>query len=75
MSQESVKVVRRGIEHWNETGEFDWATFDDEVEWVVDPNAWLGDTYRGREGIRLMLAPWPKRSTGSRSLEAVGLRE
>ena len=55
MSQENVELVRRGIELWNETGEFDWTTFDEDVEWVVDPGAWLGDTYRGREGIRLML--------------------
>src|SRR5262245_40882000 len=56
MSQQNVELVGRGIEHWNETGEFDWATFADDVEWVVDPDAWLGDTYRGRDGIRLMLA-------------------
>jgi ketosteroid isomerase-like protein len=56
MSQENVQLVRRGIERWNETGEFDWTTFDEDVEWIVDPDAWLGDTYGGREGIRLMLA-------------------
>jgi ketosteroid isomerase-like protein len=56
MSQENVELVRRGIQHWNDSGEFDWAGLDDEVEWVVDPDAWLADTYRGREGIRLMLA-------------------
>ena len=56
MSQENLELVRRGVEHWNETGEFDWTTFDNEVEWVVDPDAWLAGTYRGREGIRAMLA-------------------
>jgi ketosteroid isomerase-like protein len=56
MSQENVEIVRRGIDHWNMTGDFDWTVMDDDVEWVVDPDAWLGDTYRGREGIRTMLA-------------------
>ena len=56
MSQENVEIVRRGIDHWNQTGEFDWEFFDDEIEWVVDPDAWIGDTYRGREGVRAMLA-------------------
>ena len=55
MSQENVEIVRLAVEHWNETGEFDWTTLSEDVEWIVDPDAWLGDTYRGRDGIRLML--------------------
>ena len=47
--------MRRSIDHWSETGEFLWELIDDEVEWVVDPNAWLADTYRGRDGLRVML--------------------
>ena len=50
-----MEIVRLAVEHWNETGEFDWTVVSEDVEWVVDPDAWLGDTYRGRDGIRLML--------------------
>ena len=50
MSQENVELVRRSVEHWNETGEFDWAAFDDEVEWVVDPDAWLAGTIAAARG-------------------------
>ena len=32
MSEKNVDLVRGGVERWNETGEFDWATFDDDVE-------------------------------------------
>ena len=52
MSQENVEVVRRLLDQYNSTGEPPWELIDPDVEWVIDPNAWMGGTYRGHDGVR-----------------------
>jgi ketosteroid isomerase-like protein len=47
MSQENLEIVRRSLDHWNETGEPLWELLDPDVEYVIDPPAWLAGTYRG----------------------------
>jgi ketosteroid isomerase-like protein len=47
MSQENIEIVRRSLDHWNETGEPIWEFLDPDVEYVIDPPAWLAGTYRG----------------------------
>jgi ketosteroid isomerase-like protein len=32
---------------WNETGEPRWELLDPDIEYVIDPPAWLAGTYRG----------------------------
>jgi ketosteroid isomerase-like protein len=55
MSQENVQIVRAGLDRYNETGEPPWETFDPEIEWVIDPAAFVGGSYRGHDGIREMV--------------------
>jgi uncharacterized protein len=55
MSQENVEIVRRAIDRYNETGEPPWEALDTDIEWVIDPAAWVGGTYRGHDGVRAML--------------------
>jgi uncharacterized protein len=52
MSQENVEVVRRLLDQYNSAGEPPWELIDPDVEWVIDPNAWMGGTYRGHDGVR-----------------------
>ena len=47
MSQENVEIVRRSLDHWNETGEPLWELLDPDIEYVIDPPAALAGTYRG----------------------------
>ena len=47
MSQENVEVVRRSLDHWNETGEPIWELLDPDLEYIIDPPAFLAGTYRG----------------------------
>jgi ketosteroid isomerase-like protein len=49
MSQENVEIVRRSLDHWNETGEPLWELLDPDIKYVMDPPAWLAGTYRGQE--------------------------
>jgi uncharacterized protein len=55
MSQENVDLVRRVIERYN-AGDVVWELVDPEVEWVVDPPAWVAGTYRGHEGVETLLS-------------------
>jgi len=55
MSQENVEVVRRFIDHYNETGEPLSELIDPDVTWVVDPDAFLAGTYPGPEGFTTIL--------------------
>jgi ketosteroid isomerase-like protein len=55
MSQESVEIVRRFADHWNETGEPLWAELDPEVVFVIDPGSFVAGTYRGHDGVRALL--------------------
>jgi uncharacterized protein len=55
VSQENVEIVRRYIDHWNETGEFLWAETAPDAVFVIDPGSFVGGTYRGHEGIRELL--------------------
>ena len=56
MSQENVEIVRRLLDQYNETGEPPWGLFDPEVEWVIDPAAWVAGTYLGHDGVREFFA-------------------
>ncbi len=47
MSQENVEIVRRSVDHWNETGEPLWELLHPDIEYVMDPPASLAGTYRG----------------------------
>jgi ketosteroid isomerase-like protein len=55
MSHETVEIVRRSIDHLNETGELLWAEIDPDMVWVIDPPAFLAGTYHGHEGVRTIL--------------------
>ena len=55
MSQENVEVVRRFIDHYNETGDPLRELIDPDVTWVVDPDAFIAGTYRGPDGFTDML--------------------
>ena len=55
MSQENVEVVRRFIDHWNQTREFPWELVDPGIVYVIDPPAWLAGTYRGHAEVRDLL--------------------
>jgi uncharacterized protein len=46
--------VRRFIDGFNDTGEFDWADIHPDTVWVVDLPAFLAGTYRGHEGVRTL---------------------
>jgi ketosteroid isomerase-like protein len=57
MSQENVEIVRRSLDHWNETGgESLWELFDPDIEFVLDPPAFLAGTYRGRVQVDGLIA-------------------
>ncbi len=57
MSQEHVEIVRRSVDHWNETGgESLWELFDPDIEFVLDPPAWLAGTYRGRTQLDSLIS-------------------
>jgi ketosteroid isomerase-like protein len=47
ISKQNVEIVRRSVDHWNETGEPLWELLDPDIEYVIDPPAWLAGTYRG----------------------------
>jgi ketosteroid isomerase-like protein len=47
MSQESMEIIRRFLEHWNKTRDVPWELVDPDIVYVIDPPAWLAGTYRG----------------------------
>jgi ketosteroid isomerase-like protein len=55
MPEENVDLVRAVIDHYNASGDFPWQKIDPEIEWVIDPPAFVAGTYRGKEGIRRLL--------------------
>ena len=50
-----MEIVRRFVDHWNETGDLPWTEIDPHAVFVVDQDAFLGGTYRGHEAIRGLL--------------------
>jgi ketosteroid isomerase-like protein len=52
MSQENVEVVRRAIDHLNQTGEPDWGLYDAHLIWTTRGDGPAHNTYRGIEGLR-----------------------
>jgi ketosteroid isomerase-like protein len=52
MSQENVEIVRRAIEHLNETGEPDWDLYDPGLVWTTRADGPAHNTYRGIDGLR-----------------------
>jgi ketosteroid isomerase-like protein len=57
MSRENVEVVQRVIEHFQATGEPDWATLDQKIE-VHDHDTPDQGEYRGHEAFGRWLAEW-----------------
>ncbi len=55
VAQENVEIVRRYLDHWNETGQFLWAEIHPDAVFVIDPGSFVGGTYRGHEGIKELL--------------------
>lgn len=49
-----MEIVRRYLDHWNETGEALWAVIDPDAVFVIDPGSFVAGTYRGHEGIRTL---------------------
>ena len=68
MSQENVKVVRRGYEHFNGSGEVDYSVLDPEVVYDLSRRTFDPLVFRGHEGVgeflRLIREQW-----GSRRME------
>ena len=57
MSHDNVEIVRRSVDHWNETGgESLWELFDPDIEFVLDPPAWLAGTYHGRAQLEWLIS-------------------
>jgi ketosteroid isomerase-like protein len=55
MSQKNVEIIRRFLEHWNETRDVPWELVDPDIVYVIDPPAWLAGTYRGRAEVEDMV--------------------
>jgi ketosteroid isomerase-like protein len=55
MSKDNVEVVQRALEQFNRTSDVPWELVDPAVEWVIDPAAFVGGTYRGHDGLQIML--------------------
>jgi uncharacterized protein len=53
VSQENVDIVREVTERYN-AGDVAWELIDPDIEWVVDPPAWVAGTYRGHDGVRTL---------------------
>jgi ketosteroid isomerase-like protein len=51
MSQ-NVEILRRAIDHLNETGEPDWDLYDPELVWTTRPDGPARITRHGLEGLR-----------------------
>jgi ketosteroid isomerase-like protein len=56
MSKDDVAVVQRALEQFNTAGDVPWHLIDPAVEWIIDPDAFVGGTYRGHDGLRTMLS-------------------
>jgi hypothetical protein len=56
MSQETVEIVRRSLEHVDRTGEPLWEVLDPGIEWIIDPTGLLAGNYRGHEGVKEFFA-------------------
>jgi ketosteroid isomerase-like protein len=52
MSQENVELLRRAIDHLNETGEPDWDLYDPDLVWTTRADGPAHNTYRGIDGLR-----------------------
>ena len=55
MSEENVELVRRGYEHFAQTGEPDTSIYSPDIEWhsaAEDPYA---EPFRGVEGVRRLI--------------------
>lgn len=56
MSKENVEIIRRGYEHYNRTGEADYAHLDQNVEYDVSGRTFDPGVYHGHEGVREFLS-------------------
>jgi ketosteroid isomerase-like protein len=52
MPEQGFAVIRRAIDHLNETGEFASDCFHPEVEWTTRPDGPTHDTFHGVAGLR-----------------------
>jgi ketosteroid isomerase-like protein len=59
MSQESLEIVRRGVDSFNRR---DLATllgdFDEDIEWAEDPRYPGADTFHGPSGVERSIRKW-----------------
>ncbi len=56
MSRENVEAVRRGYEHYNETGEPDYSLLDPEIVYDVSRRTFDPLVYHGHDGVREFVA-------------------
>jgi ketosteroid isomerase-like protein len=52
MSQENVEILRRAVDHLNETGDPDWSLYDPEVRFTTRGDIESRTTFTGHEGVR-----------------------
>jgi ketosteroid isomerase-like protein len=55
MSQENVELVRRGYEHFAQTGEVDASLYSADVEWHSAAEDPVSERFRGVEGVRRLI--------------------
>ena len=55
MSQEDVEVVRRGYEHFAQTGEADLSVYSPDVEWHNAAEDPFAEPFHGVEGVRRLI--------------------
>jgi ketosteroid isomerase-like protein len=55
MSQENVELVRRGYEHFAQTGEPDTSFYSPDIEWHSAADDPYAEPFRGVEGVRKLV--------------------
>ena len=55
MSEENVELVRRGYEHFAQTGEADLSVYSPDVEWHNTAEDPFAEPFHGVEGVRRLI--------------------
>jgi ketosteroid isomerase-like protein len=55
MSERNVEVVRRGYEHFAQTGDADASVYSPDVEWHSAAEDPISEPFRGVEGVRRLI--------------------
>jgi ketosteroid isomerase-like protein len=55
VSQENVELVRRGYEHFAQTGGADPSVYSPDLEWHSAPEDPISEPFRGVEGVRRLI--------------------